>query len=360
MEVVVSEVLARQRKQSIERVKELVNMGAEELKRLAARAVGERDHEALWELTAAYLTLDAEVSPNTLRSYRRGVLDLLEAWRDVKLLRPTRDRAQVYVRELGSPVVREDGTLRAGLSAATVHARLNAARALYRMLMWVGLVEVNPFDTVRAPRLGRSRREHVKEKAYTEDELRAMVHVATEQGAGEDGRALPPDWALLAVLYLGAHAGLRASEMVALRWRDVAFSEGYLTVVEGKGGKTARVRMSGSLKQVLRQLRAHQEARREASEHVVPWRSQSVIYRKLQAAWPVAMAYLAQELGLSVRDMPSFEGKGVHGLRHYTGVRLAREAGNLMVARDHLRHASVDTTEIYAGVADEAREVDDW
>ena len=51
-------------------------------------------------------------------------------------------------------------------------------------------------------------------------------------------------------MLLGAHAGLRVSEMTALKWQDVNLSEAVLRVVAGKGGKTARVYLTPTLIQV--------------------------------------------------------------------------------------------------------------
>src|SRR5690606_27400373 len=66
------------------RVDALVGASEAERRRFAARAVAERDHEALWLLTRAYLETQQRAA-NTVASYRKGVALLLEAWRGVDL-----------------------------------------------------------------------------------------------------------------------------------------------------------------------------------------------------------------------------------------------------------------------------------
>jgi integrase/recombinase XerC len=59
-----------------------------DLKREAARAANERNLETLWSLTEAFMVAHgpsgATVSEETLKTYRRGVADLLEAWRLIR------------------------------------------------------------------------------------------------------------------------------------------------------------------------------------------------------------------------------------------------------------------------------------
>lgn len=355
---------------ALARVRDLASMSDDDRKRFAARAVAERDHEALWELTQAYLQLHGS-SENTIRSYRKGVMLLLEAWQGVDLLRATRNDGQLYVFNLeqedreADPKDRHaiaklkaakdpralESAKRKPLSPASIRARISAARSLYRALRWAGVTTADPFAEVRLPKPSSSARERIKQKAFTEEELDILIHHAMREG----------DKRLLLILYLGAHAGLRVNEMLNLKWDDVDTMNRRVRVIDGKGGKDRTVRMSKNLTATLEDARNQRRAEGTLTEHVLEERHQSVVYRRVQRAWYQAMA---RHLGISdpedVPDMPRFEGKGIHGMRHYTGVRLAKESRNIQVVRDHLGHSSVRSTEVYAGIADEAKEVDDW
>jgi integrase/recombinase XerC len=110
------------------------------------RAAQARDATALWELTDAYLTLHggagAHVSKHTRRSYQRGVHDLIQAWAGESLLRPSRDAADIWLRQLEA----------SGKTAGTVRVRLAAAKLLYRALRWAGATDAAPFSDAKPAR----------------------------------------------------------------------------------------------------------------------------------------------------------------------------------------------------------------
>ena len=111
-----------------------------------------------------------------------------------------------------------------------------------------------------------------------------MIKAPTVEGSGKERtrRALAPReadkvlrvWeqptnahrrnnALIAVLALGA---LRRSEAAALRWRDIDFENGVITVVHGKGDKRREVPLAGDF--ALDALRAWQMCQPDAREFV--------------------------------------------------------------------------------------------
>ena len=275
-----------------------------DLKRRAVVAAHERAAAELWSLTEAYLTLHgasgATVSPHTRRSYRRGVEDLVAAWARENLLRPSRDAAHVFVRDLEAQ----------GLTPGTVRVKLASARLLYKALRWAGATEAVPFEDVRAAR----------DHTAPEDKRRPYTHEALErllQAAGPVDRVM---------VLLGAHSGLRVAEMVALEWRDVDLAERTMTVRRGKGGKRRAVTLGPTVLQALNDLRAV-----SLGAKVLPFATTNRARQRLEA--------LCNRAG--VRYL------GVHALRHYSGTRLAGERELRDVAR-HLGHSSIETTAVYA------------
>src|SRR5437763_15542135 len=101
-----------------------------------------------------------------------------------------------------------------------VRPRLAAGRALYAALNWAGATEAAPFAATKA------RRDPVpaweKRAPYTPEEVAALL--ARAEGADR-----------LMVL-LGAHAGLRVSEALALTQADLQSDRRHLRVRLGKGG----------------------------------------------------------------------------------------------------------------------------
>ena len=199
----------------------LTSMSEDELRRLAAEAARDRNEGALWALTEAHLTLHgsagSRVSSHTLSAYRHAVLALLSDWSGENLLRPGRNAGVLWVREL-------EGRFK----SATVRVYLAGAKALYAALRWSGASDAVPFADVKVAVDKTPAWE--KREAYTRTEVDWLERCS--------------EGSTLSVILLGAHAGLRVSEMTALRWEHVDLGDNSLKVVAGKGGKTARV--SGS------------------------------------------------------------------------------------------------------------------
>jgi integrase len=283
----------------------------EELRKRAVVAAHNRDSAELWSLAEAFLTLHgpsgSRMSRHTLRMYRRGVVDLVDAWQGENLLRPSRDAGSLYVRQLESAVSERTGK---PLAVGTIRVRLAAAQLLYKALRWAGATTAVPFDNTSAPRDPTPAWE--KRQPYGQEALERLLAVAE-----------PGDRVLV---LLGAHAGLRVAEIVNLRWSDVDLPGQKLTVT-GKGNKRGTVEMSSSLKEALEVL----ERAAPGEIYVMPYRSTNRARQRFEA--------LCERAGVPYL--------GVHSLRHYSGTRVARET-SLEDTQRHLRHASITTTQSYA------------
>lgn len=288
----------------LERTRNLASISEDELRRFAAEAARDRDAEALWALTEAHLTLHgssgSRVSKHTLDAYRRGLRDLLSAWQSENLLRPQRNAGVLYVRDLETR-----------LKPASVGVKVAAAKMFYAALRWSGASEATPFADVRLAVDKTPSWE--KRDAYTMTEVHWLERVSESY--------------TLYIVLLGAHAGLRVSEMTALRWDDLDLGNALLKVVAGKGGKTARVNLSSTLVDVLMKTPPSQR-----QGYILPMRNRQVVSKRLEVACRAA----------------SVKFKGVHALRHACGTRLHQETGDLAYVADHLRHNGLDTARTYA------------
>ena len=291
----------------------VIELSQEERRRLAVEAARDRDGETLWELTQAYLVLHgrsgAQVSVHTLRSYKKGLGSLLDAWEGENLLRPRADQGVLYIRSLEARNVDEGK----GYALSTVSNRLAAARTFYKALRWLGATSATPFESVKVAKdLTES---WDKQAAYTDVELNLLVLNAVDQ---QD----------VVVLYLGAHGGLRASEMLKLKWEHIRFDRSELLVASGKGRKSGWVALSPTLQLELRRL---QGERLDKTPYVLRFRSWFAVYNRVrQMALKASVPFL-----------------GVHALRHLAGTKLYEQTESLGVVADHLRHADVETARRY-------------
>jgi integrase/recombinase XerC len=310
------------------------NLSEEDLRRRAMVAANARDATELWDLTQAYLflhgTKGGKASHYTLESYKRCIFELIESWQRENLLRPSRDAGVLYVRRLETVPNPRTGK---PLNSSTIEVKLAAARTLYKALRWANATEANPFENVSpAP---DPTPDWEKRKPYSVDDVDKLLELA--------------DPTMSVIVLLGAHAGLRISEMCSLKWSDINWSRGSFTVI-GKGGKKASVTLSAKLEVALKELRKIPDDRKRFKrnvDHVLPWNPK----RTRQC-----FRELCDGAGVTYNE------KAVHGLRHGAGTRYYAQTKDLGRVASHLRHENIQTTRIYAKLADEAVKDDlkDW
>lgn len=279
----------------------------DERRRLATAAARDRDAAALWLLTEAHLATHGRASASTRSNYERAIRRLVEAWtgQGVNLLRPDADAGHLYARGLEERH-----------ATATVRVHLAGCQALYRALRWTAATSAHPFADVRVAKVDERRADERRE-AFSEAELTRMVQ-----------RADPVDRVLL---MLGARAGLRLAETLALTWADVRL-EGddlRLTVRQGKGGRDRTIPLAPELVDTLRSWRAS-----SATEFVLPYRSPTRARQRLRR--------VQVQAGVRID-----RGRAVHSLRHAFGTAVFATSGDLVAAQSLLGHADVSTTRGY-------------
>lgn len=316
---------------ALQRVERLRRLPEGDLRRYAYTAANERDSERLWDLVEAYLTLKGArgvtTSRHTLRAYRRGLHELLEAWQGENLLRPSRDAGSYYVQCLlagarpEAPATGGRGRRRkrGPLAVATVASRVAAARALYDALAWSGATEADPFRDVKVGKPRDQIAANPSARTYSQAEVDELLAACRDQQER-------------VIVLLGSHAGLRVSEMLALRWADISPRENELVVRHGKGDKEAAVALTRRLLAELVTYKRAREVDGVLDERVLELRSQFGVFNRLRK--------------LCERAEVAF--KGVHALRHSAGTRLYRQTGDLGQVQDHLRHATLDMARRYA------------
>ena len=148
----------------------------------------------------------------------------------------------------------------------------------------------------------------------------------------------------LCMVRLMLEAGLRVSELCALRVRDLNMATCQLDVRDGKGGKDRTLWVSHE----LRDLVGEWLERRPAGEWLFPTRT-----GKQTSARSVrrTVKHYAEKAGIEWADEVS-----PHTLRHTFATNLLRRTGNLRLVQKALGHADISTTQIYTHVVDEELE----
>lgn len=154
------------------------------------------------------------------------------------------------------------------------------------------------------------------------------------------------DRALIAVMLYG---GLRVSEACALQKRDVDFEGEQVHIRHGKGDKEAYVYVHP---EALAEVQKLFTERGSVGPGDPVFRSSRGNPLSRAQAWRVVKA-AAVDAGIGEFESEAGLGNWMspHKLRHSCATRMLERGANLRVVQDHMRHASIATTEIYTHVA---------
>ena len=294
------------------RADRIARLEPDELHRRAVVACRDADEAELWAIIESFLVTrgrkGGRVSERTLETYQDSV-QIFIRWAlptGIQLLRPRAAEEFSFVRHLESMK----------LMPSSVQVRLSGARTLYAALRWAGATEANPFADVKASRDPRA--SHEKRGPYTDAEVNTLLAAADPQEQ---------------VLLLAADSGLRNSEMTDVRRADLRLDEGHPHVQvhgKGRGGWSERAPLS-----------------RRGVKAIKLWLAVAPAENEFLLTWRTCKSTHLRLLHLCERTGVRYEGREVHGLGHTAGTRTYQETGDIMEARDLLRHRDITNTQVY-------------
>ncbi|PBJ81582.1 tyrosine recombinase XerC [Lysobacteraceae bacterium NML93-0399] len=260
-----------------------------------------------------HLQVERRMSVHTLDAYRRDLTALVD-WAG--------EQARGDVRSLQGEDIRAFVAAghRGGLSPKSLQRRLSACRSFFQWLLKHGHVVANPAAGVRGPKAPRK-----LPQVLDVDEVTQLVEVPV------DAPLALRDRALLELFY---SSGLRLSELVGLRWRDLDLEGGLVTVL-GKGNRQRSVPVGSHARRALADWRADSGGANDAP--VFPGRGGAPITAR---AVQLRIRLLAQRQGLFKRVHP-------HLLRHSFASHVLESSGDLRGVQELLGHADIATTQIY-------------
>ncbi len=149
----------------------------------------------------------------------------------------------------------------------------------------------------------------------------------------------------LCLLTLMLNTGLRASELLNIKIRDIDWHDGRLRVREGKG-KRDRILWVGGDDLVLLQRWLEKKAKLPKSEFLFTTLDGRPIHDRYLRSM---VKRLAQKAGIYKDVHP-------HTLRHSFATDLLRQTKNLRLTQKALGHAQITSTQIYTHIVDEELE----
>jgi integrase/recombinase XerD len=244
----------------------------------------------------------------TQRAYR-GEIARLRSWLPKAFAQTTLGDLQDYASALDTR----------GLTPATRARSLAAIKSLFGFGQKIGVL---PLDVARPLRLpvGKDR---LAERILTEAEVRRLI----------EATSTPRDRALLSLLYI---AGLRISEAVTLRWRDLKpRRDGGQVTVLGKRSKTRTILIPPATYAQLGELK-----RSDSTPADAVFRS-----RQGQGGLSAGMAWLIVKAAAKTAGVDS--GCSPHWLRHGHASHALDRGAPIHLVKETLGHASLETTSRY-------------
>ncbi len=220
---------------------------------------------------------------------------------------------------------------RARMKKVTIGRKMAALRSFYRFLLRRGRIDVNPAETVQAPKGEK----HVP-SVLSVDEVLKLLSVPFGEGVlGLRNRAL---------VELFYTSGIRLSELTGLNLADIDFSQD-LVKVRGKGRKE-RIVPAGSL--ALAAVRAYLELRTELVREPSAGKEAPVFLSKSGAR--LAQRDVGRILRKAVRSSGIVRNVSPHTLRHSFATHLLDAGADLRAIQEMLGHKSLSTTQKYTSV----------
>jgi integrase/recombinase XerC len=276
-----------------------------------------------------YLTIERNVSPNTVTAYRDDIESFVAFLCNDYL---TLGRDQLDLKRVDHLAVRSylAHLSRRKLARASMARHLSALRTFFKYLVREGVVEANPARTVATPK----REKHLPAVLQASDVALLIEQPDTSTTLGVR------DAAWLELLYA---SGLRIAELVGIDLDDLELRS-RLVKVRGKGSKERIVPFGSKAEAALRAyLAVRGELIRdiEAQAVFVNYRGERITTRSIRRLFENY-----------VRDAALRAGVSPHTLRHSFATHLLNAGADLRGIQELLGHASLSTTQKYTHLND--------
>ncbi len=268
----------------------------------------------------SYLRVEKGLAANSIGAYERD-LGRLSVWatkNGLELISLTRLDLREWLIDLSSKKLSENSKRRL----------ISSVRGFYKFLMIDGHTTSSPADDLVSPKKGT-----YLPKFLNKAEIEMLLEqpdISTETGVR--------DRAILELMY---SSGLRVSEAVNLKIRDVDLDMGILSCT-GKGSKTRRVPIGTS---AVEWLKSYLAVRRKKESIEIQNLFVSPTGKPLtrQLIHSFIKAY-AKQCGL--------ENVSPHTLRHSFATHLVQNRADIRSVQQMLGHADISTTQIYTHITD--------
>jgi integrase/recombinase XerD len=266
-----------------------------------------------------YLRLERGLSPNTLDAYSRDLknFSIYSQDLDTTCLTVDKDLIRSFIQTLSKE----------GKSSRTQARMRSSLRTFFIFLKEEELIDISPIEGIATPQLERKLPIYLSIPEM--NSLLAAIDRSRSQGERDN--------AIVETLYA---CGLRVSELIGLRMRDIYRKDEVLRII-GKGNKERVVpiyeKALEALDIYINEVRVHINPKKGFEDHVFLNQRGSSLSRVYIFKMISSLASLA---GIKKKIGP-------HTIRHTFATHLIRNNADIRVIQVLLGHESITTTEIY-------------
>ncbi|NBH62973.1 tyrosine recombinase [Anaerotruncus sp. 80] len=272
-----------------------------------------------------YLKEEKKSSDNTCEAYMRDIKafgEFLQRRGIVALEKAGSNDVAAYMMELKN----------SGKSKATINRKLSSIRTYYKFLIKKGMMKENPTEDIKSPRIERRELDYL-----TIEEVETLLLAPDESIKGIRDRAI------LEVLYA---TGIRVSEIIELRLKDINLRMGFLTL-NGAHGRARIVPMGSMARRALDHYIL--SSRPALMKDGTPDDPESILFVNYlgeafsrQGFWKLMKQY-GRQVGLEDRLTP-------HILRTSFAVHMVQNGADLKSLQELMGHEDIMATRIYLSV----------
>lgn len=285
----------------------------------------------------SYIAHEKRYSKHTLISYQNDLRQFSEYLHEEYELDYPQEATYPMIRSWIAYLAEGDKlTGRDPLVAKSLNRKIACLRTYYHYLIQSQKIKKDPMLKIRAPKVKKSLPHFVAQEDMNHLLDGYMDHQEFIQLFAEDFDG-QRDKLIFELLY---GTGIRLSELIEARWRDVSITGRTLKVL-GKGNKERIVPLNTTLFQLMQhtlELRKTQEGGNQ-NDFIIVTNEGNKVYPMF--VYRVVREFLAKLPGNKI------EKKSPHVLRHTFATHLLDKGADLNAIKDLLGHSSLAATQVY-------------
>lgn len=270
------------------------------------------------ELFFQHLRVEKGLSNDTILSY---AYDLNEFFKEFKY----NDTEQIQPTDIGDFIRIQS---KKEMSTATIARRLSSLKNFYVFLEKEDFVHV-PMNEVEIPKGMK----HLPSILSIEQVEKLLEAPDLDKPEGERDRAM------LEIMYA---SGLRVSELLSLKMKNISLERGIITVV-GKGSKQRKVPFGEFAKEYLVKYIEHGRKKNPGT------RSEIVFLNRYGK--PLSRQYFFLQVKKYAEMVGIEEEISPHTLRHCFATHLLESSADIRTVQEMLGHSNIATTQIYLNIS---------